>query len=121
MARRYCVAAARTSFTPVKGDRRAARHRGDMGADAQVLGRLIVPETVRELVRDALQVAVDERHIEQLLAVHRMSVLVTHLADDLVSLMSMMSPEEANAYFPSRPKVIQKVPAVESIVSISRG
>src|SRR5580658_741855 len=67
-----------------QGDGCAAWHRRDMRTNAQLLRGLVVAETIGELVRDPLGVAIVEGHLEQLFAIHSVSIFVLHLADDLV-------------------------------------
>ena len=69
-----------------QGDGCAARHRRDMRTNAQFLRGLVIAETIGELVGDALGVAIVERDVQQLFAVHGASIFVLHLADDLVRL-----------------------------------
>src|SRR5580698_8825075 len=67
-------------------NRCAPRQRSYMRTHAQLLRCLVVPETICKLIRDPLRVAIIERNIQQLFAVHRVAVLVLHLADNLVRL-----------------------------------
>ena len=67
-----------------QGDGCATRHRRNMRTEAQLLRSLVVAETIGELVRDPLGVAVVEGYVEQLFAVHGASIFVLHLADDFV-------------------------------------
>ena len=55
-----------------------------MRTNAQLLRGLVVAETIGELVRDPLGVAVVEGDVQQLFAVHGVPIFVIHLADDFV-------------------------------------
>src|ERR1700679_627566 len=53
-----------------QGDGRTARHRRDMRTDTQLFRSLVVAETIAELVRNPLGVAIVESDVQQLFAVH---------------------------------------------------
>ena len=78
------MGAASTEVTPVRVMGALPRHRRDMRTNAQFLRGLVVAETIGELVRYPLGVAVVEGHVEQLFAIHGVSIFVLHLADDFV-------------------------------------
>src|SRR5580692_8565104 len=67
-----------------QGNGSAAWHRRDVRTDAQLLRGLIVTETIGELIGDPLGVAVVEGYVQQLFAVHGVSIFILHLADDFV-------------------------------------
>src|ERR1700722_16127134 len=67
-------------------NRSTPRQWSDMRTNPQLFRRLVIPKTICKLVGHALCVTVIKSDIQQLFAIHRVSIFVLHLADNLMCL-----------------------------------